>query len=498
MRVMLCNDIKNMKSQKSILKIITVGFVLLFLQVSKAQEVWSLEKCIAHAQSNSRSVAQSKNAVRDAEFVKKGNKYQALPTVNGNSTYAFNFGRSVNPSTYQYDNTSTNYNSWGLNMGVPIFNAAKSGGRISDYAKQSDSDLKAAQADLQQTQNTIGLQVAQAYLQILLNDEQLANAKRRAEQDLTTLDKIEKQIKAGSLPATSRLDAQVTVAKSEQQTVIAENNVALGYLNLRNLLELPTDMVFNIEKPILEVPDQMPIIGNLGSVYTEALVAQPNIKAAEMRIKSAEFGLKISQSALLPSLNGFGSLASNYSNAIKDFTKGTVTSTDVKQTVVINNVSTDVIFKQAGIINSPTTPYFDQFSNNFGQSVGLRLSIPILNGFSQQIAVQRQKLVIDNQTIAFDKAKLQLRSDVQTSLTNLIAAKKQYAVAVKVFSAQKLAYEALEKKLAIGASNTFEISQSKSTLDTAERDVTVAKFDYLFKQKIVEFYEGKQLSLGNK
>ena len=470
-----------MKSQKSILKIITVGFVLLFLQVSKAQEVWSLEKCIAHAQSNSRSVAQSKNAVRDAEFVKKGNKYQALPTVNGNSTYAFNFGRSVNPSTYQYDNTSTNYNSWGLNMGVPIFNAAKSGGRISDYAKQSDSDLKAAQADLQQTQNTIGLQVAQAYLQILLNDEQLANAKRRAEQDLTTLDKIEKQIKAGSLPATSRLDAQVTVAKSEQQTVIAENNVALGYLNLRNLLELPTDMVFNIEKPILEVPDQMPIIGNLGSVYTEALVAQPNIKAAEMRIKSAEFGLKISQSALLPSLNGFGSLASNYSNAIKDFTKGTVTSTDVKQTVVINNVSTDVIFKQAGIINSPTTPYFDQFSNNFGQSVGLRL-----------------KLVIDNQTIAFDKAKLQLRSDVQTSLTNLIAAKKQYAVAVKVFSAQKLAYEALEKKLAIGASNTFEISQSKSTLDTAERDVTVAKFDYLFKQKIVEFYEGKQLTLGNK
>lgn len=487
-----------MKSSKSILRIIPFCFTLLFLQSSKAQEVWSLEKCIAHAQANSRSVAQSKNVVRDAEFVKKGNQNQALPTLNGSSNFAFNFGRSVNPSTYQYDNINTNYNSWSLNLGVPIFNAGSRGGRISDYVKQNNSDLKASQADLQQTQNNIALQVAQAYLQILLNDEQLANAKRRAQQDVASLDKIEKQIKAGSLPANARLDGQVTVARSEQQTVIAENNVALGYLNLRNLLELPTDMNFNIEKPILDVPDQMPIVGNLGTVYTEALSSQPNIKAAEMRIKSAEFGLKIAQDGLLPSLSGFGSLSSNYSSAIKDFTKGTVTTTDVKQTVVINNTSTDVIFKQTSIINSPTTPYFNQLNNNFGQNVGMRLNIPILNGFSQQIAIQRQKLNIDNQTIAFDKAKLQLRSDVQTSLTNLAAAKKQYDVAVKVFSAQKLAYEALERKLAVGSSNTFEIAQSKSTLDTAERDVTVAKFDYLFKQKIVEFYEGKKLSLGNK
>ena len=468
--------------------------MLLFLQGSKAQEVWSLEKCIAHAQANSRSVVQSKNVVKDAELVRNGSKYQALPTLNGSSSYGLNFGRSVNPSTYQYDNINTNYNSWGLNMNVPIY----SGGKIGYAVKQGESDILAAKADLQQTQNTIALQVAQAYLQILLNEEQLANAKRRAQQDVATLDKIEKQIKACSLPATSRLDGQVTVAKSEQQTVIAENNVALGYLQLRNLLELPTDMVFNIEKPILEVPDQMPVVGNLGSVYTQALTSQPNIQAAEQRIKSAEFGLKIAQANLLPSLSGFGSLSSNYSSAIKDFNKGTTTTTDLKQTVVINNITTDVIFKQSSIINSPTKAYSDQLSDNFGQSFGLNLRIPILNGFSQQITVQRQKLYIDNQTIAFDKAKLQLRSDVQTSLTNLAAAKKQYDVAVKVFEAQKLAYEALEKKLAIGASNTFEIAQSKSTLDTAERDVTVAKFDYLFKQKIVEFYEGKQLSLGNK
>ncbi len=487
-----------MKSIKSILKIVPLCLALLLVQIVKAQEVWSLEKCIAHAQANSRSVAQSKNAVRDAEFVKKGSQNQALPTLNANSNFALNFGRSVNPSTYQYDNINTNYNSWNLNMGVPIFNAGSRGGRITDYVKQNDSDLKASQADLLATQNNIALQVAQAYLQILLNEEQLANAKRRAQQDLSSLDKIEKQIKAGSLPATSRLDGQVTVAKSEQQTVISENNVALGYLNLRNLLELPTDMVFNIEKPILDVPDQMPIVGNLGTVYTEALASQPNIKAAEMRIKSAEFGLKIAQDALLPSVSGFGSLSSNYSSAIKDYTKGTVVTSDLKQTAYINSQPVDFTIKQYSVTNSPVTPYFDQIGNNFGQNVGVRLNIPILNGFSQQIAIQRQKLNIDNQTIAFDKAKLQLRSDVQTSLTNLAAAKKQYDVAVKVFSAQKLAYEALEKKLSIGASNTFEIAQSKSVLDTAERDVTVAKFDYLFKQKIVEFYEGKNLSLGNK
>ena len=172
--------------------------MLLFLQCSKAQEVWSLEKCIAHAQANSSSVVQSKNVVKDADLVRNGSKYQALPTLNGSSSYGLNFGRSVNPSTYQYDNINTNYN----------------GGKIGYAVKQGESDILAAKADLQQTQNTIALQVAQAYLQILLNEEQLANAKRRAQQDVATLDKIEKQIKAGSLPATSRLDGQVTVAKS--------------------------------------------------------------------------------------------------------------------------------------------------------------------------------------------------------------------------------------------------------------------------------------------
>ncbi len=476
-------------------KILPVIIVLVFVaQCIFGQEVWTLERCVRYAQDNSRSVKQSQVQVKSAQLTNKLYHMQVYPTVSANSNLGLNFGRSVNPSTYTFENSTTNYNSWSLVANVPIYQ----GGLIKQQIHQTDAELQATRADLEQTQNALALQVAQAYLQILLNEEQLANAKRRGEQDVAQADKVEKQIRAGALAQNARLDMKAQSARSEQQVVIADNNVELSYLNLKNLLELPAEQAIKVEKPTVVLPADVPNdVYTFKNIYAQALGYQPYIKAAEWRIKSAEYGLKAAEAQLKPSLYAQGSLSSNYSSSLRDFSKDIYNFNDFIFPLKIDGKQVNASTTQQQLVSKgPTTDYFMQLGNNFGQGVGLSLQIPIFSGLSRQINVQRQQLNIESQTIALDKSKLQLRGDVQTAITNAKAARKQFDVAQKTYDAYKAAYEAMDKRFAIGNANSFELTQTKINLDTAERDVTVAKYDYIFKLKILDFYQGKKLVLN--
>ena len=477
--------------KKSLLIIIALGFVA---QSIFGQEVWSLERCVRYAQDNSRMVKQSQVQIKSAQLNNKQYQMQVYPSVSAGSNLGLNFGRSVNPSTYSFQTSTSSYNSWSLNASVPIYQ----GGLIRQQIHQTDAELQATRADLEQTQNSLALQVAQAYLQILLNEEQLANSKRRAEQDVAQADKVDKQIRAGALAQNARLDMKAQMARSEQQVVIADNNVELSYLNLKTLLELPVDQTIKVEKPNVALPTDVGNDANVfKSVYTQALGYQPYIKAAEWRIKSAEFGLKAAEAQLKPSLYAQGSLSTNYSNSIRDFSKDVYSFSDAIFPLKIDGKQVNASTTQPQLVSqAPTTAYLNQLGNNFGQGVGLSLQIPIFSGLSRQINVQRQQLNIENQTIALEKSKLQLRGDVATAITNAKAARKQFDVAQKTYDAYKAAFEAIDKRFAIGNANSFELTQAKINVDTAERDVTVAKYDFIFKLKIIDFYQGKKLMLN--
>ena len=472
-------------------KFIIIGLTL-FSGSLIAQETWTLERCINQAQENSRMVKQSQIAVKNAELIKKQDDWARYPSVSANTNLGFNFGRSVNPSTYTFENNTTNYNSWGISAGATLYN----GGRINNQIKQSAIDIKAAQADLDQSISTISLSVAQAYLQILLNEEQYENSRKRLQTSQSQLDRIDKQIKAGQLPPNAIYDLQAQAARDEQQIVAAANNVEIGYLNLKNLLELSPETPFKIERPKVVIPTNVNPDGFMfKAIYNQALNNQPQIRAADLRIKSAEMAVKIAQSALLPVLSVSANLNSNYSNTILDFTKAKTVVVPIKQQVIINGQTTEVTFLQTQATDAPKKPYGSQLGDNFGQGVGLNLSIPIFNGFSRQIGVQRQKLNVESQMLILDRDKQQLKTDVQNAIANAKSAKKQYEAVQKTYDAQKAAFDAAEKRFQIGTANSFEFAQAKNTLDTAERDLTVSKYDYLFRLKIVEFYEGKKLSL---
>jgi outer membrane protein len=473
-------------------KLTIIALTILATQQIKAQEIWTLERCVVQAQEMNRTVKQSQVAVKNAKLTNKQDQYALYPSVGANSNLGANFGRSVNPATYTFENTTSTYNSWSLSGSATLYN----GGRLKNQIKLSANDIKAAEADLEQTAQGIALQVAQAYLQILLNEEQLKNVQRRLQTTQEQLTQTERRIKAGALAANSRLDIVAQVARDEQAIVTAQNNVELSYLTLKNLMEFPLEREMKIETPSVLLPSDInPDAFMFKAVYNQALGSQPQIRAGELRIRSAEIGVKIAEAGLLPSLFANANLSSNYSNKILDITKGKSSIVENTQTIKVNGQIVPVTFYQNTLSEIPKKSYAAQLGDNLGQGVGLQLQIPIFDGFQRRIAVDRQKLNVESQNIALDRNKQQLKSDVQTAIANVKAARKQYEASQRTFEALKAAFDATEKRLATGGANGFEYIQARSNVDNAERDVTVAKFDYLFKVKIVEFYEGKKLTL---
>ncbi len=481
-------------------KKISILFLFFSPLILRGQETWTLERCIQYAQQNSRTVKQSRVAVRDAELVKKQSVNDRHPSVSAGTNLGINLGRSINPSTNQFETQSAIFNSLNLNLNATIF----AGGRIENTIKQSQFSLEAAQADLEQSANNIALSVAQAYLQILLNEEQLENARKRLQTSQNQLLRVERQILAGQLAPNARFDLQAQIARDEQQIVTASNNVDLSYLNIKNLLELTPELAFKIEKPNIVIPtDANPDGFMFRAVYNQALSLQPQIRAAEMRIKAAETAVKVAQAALVPTVSAFGGLSTNYASTFLDFNNPNLTA--VKRSfgpaqpiqITRGSVTEEVQFRSQVVegVTFPKIPYLNQIDNNFGQNVGVSVQVPIYDGLSRKITVQRQKLNVENQVLALEQNKQQLKTDVQNAIASARAAKKQYEAAQKTLDALRAAFDATDKRFQAGNANSFELTQARNNLDTAERDVIVAKYDYLFRLKIVEFYEGKKLGL---
>lgn len=471
-----------------------------------AQEVWSLEKCVQYALENSLNIKQADLGVQQSELTLDGNRYARLPNLSASSSYGYQFGRTIDPTSNSFINASTGSNTWQLNSSVMLYN----GGRITKSIQQADYDLEAAKSDAQQTQNDIALNVANAYLNILFSEEQLNNAQTRIQLTKAQLEQTEKLIRAGQIPENDKYDILANIARNEQAIVVQQNNVDMAYLNLKQLLELDPSMDLSIERPVLEIPPSDLSDLSLETVYSTALNTQPFIVAGNLRLKSAEMGVDIAKSSYYPRLSLFGSIDTRYaSKAQQQVGTGTVVvpqsilAEDLSATIDITGTSQTANLEAVqGTIGFVTEvpvrgayPYFDQLNDNLGQTVGLSLSIPIYNNHQTKLNVERAKLNILNTQLTNQRNKQQLKTNIQTAIANAKAARLQLQAAEQTREAFRIAYENAQKRLDLGAINTFQLVSAQNNLDTSEVDYIVAKYDYLFKLKIVEFYQGKQIRL---
>ncbi len=424
-----------------------------------AQEAWSLQKCISHAKQNNLSLRQSQIAVSQAELTEKGSRMARMPSLNASTNLGFQYGRNIDPTTNDFVNTRIGFNNWRVNADAPIYN----GGAIKNTIKQSEFDLEAAKEDANTQFQNIALQMASAYLSILLAKEQVTIAQRAISQTQEQLSTIDKRINAGTVPKADRLDILAQIARNEQTLIQAENSVAINYLTLKNILELEPeyDLEIIIPNELMQIQENVNVT-DLPTVFNQAMNTQASIKASEARMKSAELSVPIAKADLLPSVSAFAGLDTRFSNAS--------------------------LFQ--------SDPYFDQLDNNFGQNLGIQVNIPIYNKHRASINIERARLDIINAEVQNKQAKQQLKADVQTAIANARAAKLELAASERSLEAANAAFDNAQKRYDLGAINTLELTTAKTNLDTAALNVARAKYDYIFRLKIIDFYMGKDLNLN--
>lgn len=466
--------------------------LLMLSGVAQAQEVWPLERCIQYAQDNNITIKQALANVRTAVISEKQAKASRLPNLNANVNLGEQFGRTIDPTSNAFSTEATFFNSFGVNAGINLF----SGGLINHSIKQAGWDLKAATADAERTVNDLGLLIASAYLNILLSEEQLNNARKRIELSQAQLNVTLKLIDAGTVPMADKYNVLAQIAKDEQLTVQAQNTVDLAYLTLKQYLQLEPDFDLRIERPAALIPDDANPDGvSLTPLYQTALGTQAAIRASEFRVKSAEESIAIAKANYMPSVSLFANLNSNYSSRFLDYLHGTQIGTDTISANVDVNGTGVVIRQYVPRYSYEKLQYFSQLKQNFGQGVGLSVSIPIYQNGRTRLTVERARLGFLTAQMQQTQAHQSLKNDIQTAIANARAASRQLEASQKTFDATNIAFQNTEKRHALGAVNALDLTTARNNRDIAENELVVAKYDYLFKLKILDFYEGKKLTI---
>lgn len=468
-----------------------IGCLLLMPMLVQAQEKWTLERCIQHATQNSLTIKRAELQIGQAKVELKADKWSRLPSVSASSNFFSSFGRTVDPVTNQNLFENRNSNSWNANMNLPLFN----GGAIHYNVQQSKLNLEAAQQEAKATANDLALNVANAYLQILFAKERLKIAEEQVSLNKKQLDQISRLIKAGVRPENDSLDVLAQIAVSEQSVVQQSNQVSISILNLKQLLELPASLNLEIETPAITIPqDANPDALNLEQIFGQAFSTMPQVRAGDLRLKAAEFGRKIANASAYPTIGLGGSLSTAFSDQFA-LPTSFVTSLSAAQNVVINGTPSTLSFFEARPKDIKTVNYFTQLDQNFGQGVGLQLSIPIFSRGQIIANKERAKLGVMTAELNNRQTMQQLKTDIQSAIANARAAKRAFEAASRTLKVQEASFKNNSKRLELGAINNFEFQTAESNLTRARIDQLVAKYDYLFRLKVIDFYLGRPITL---
>jgi outer membrane protein len=363
------------------------------------------------------------------------------------------------------------------------------GMQMQNRIRQTSMDVQAGEKDSEQIKENVALSVAQAYLTILLTQEQIEVLKEQIKVTEAQYQQTLKLIKAGTLPENNRFDLEAQIARNEQAVVNAENGLEMTYMNLKVLMNMDPAKPMKVQKILIEMPE-MGQNYELDQIYVEAGSRMPNILAARIREKSAEMGVKIAKGALQPTISAYGSLLTNFSSAAKE---RSIDSTTQNVNLNIFGLNVPVGFPVTIPVEGNTTPYFKQIWNNIYGNIGVNMNVPLFNGFQSRIAMERAELSVKIAKLNTLSIQNQLKTDIQRSINDVRAAEKSFSVAEKSLTATRASVENTRKRFELGVVNGFELTSVQNMLISAESSLLQAKYDYIFKLKVLDFYRGIKL-----
>ena len=433
-------------------------FLLLCLAPLTAigQKLWTLNDCIQYAKANNLSIKESEIDLQAANINKIKAKMNFLPSVNGNVAYNFNTGKNINPVTNQYENTIFQSASGGIGASVSLFEGLQNWRKL----KQAELNVIASHYKLDKMKDDIILMIIKAYGDVLSNKEQIKNLKTQLQISKENLERTRELIASGSLPKGDIYEAESQLLTQEQQIIATESALFIARMGLAQILLLKNYEDFDIDDAQFEQPSDKILTENPETIYQRAKETMSDVKIAENTVLLAKNALKIAQSSYSPRLSfqwGYNSRWSKNNN---------------------NN------FLQS------TTDFWQQINDNKGMNAGFSLNIPIFNGFAISNEVKTQRLNVMKAEFAKEQTELTTQKNIYQAYNDAANAKKLYEATEKTAQAKQQAFSYAQERHNVGLMNTFDFSQAKYQYENAQNDYVKAKYNYIFKIKVLEYYFG--------
>tara|TARA_R110002073_G_scaffold108336_9_gene243582 strand:- start:12658 stop:13980 length:1323 start_codon:yes stop_codon:yes gene_type:complete len=426
---------------------------LFFTSLGFSQKKWTLKEAVDHALKNNITIQQNLLNVELAQLDVKTAKGNFLPNLTANNSHSGTFGLSsgvtgVNTSADRYSTSIS------LNGGGTIFNGYRN---LNTY-KRAQLGVESSKLDLEKIQNDISLFVVNGYLNILFAKENLNVARVQADISKKQVEAAKERFDAGIVPKGDLLNAQSTAANDQQNVVTNENTLTIALLNLAQLLQIPTQG-FDILDIEVGTPSGTLLYNNADMVYQKALTNQPQIKNAELAITNADLNIKIAKGAFLPSITYSAGANSSYFS----------------------------IIGQADLFD----PLFKQLDENLSYTARVGINIPIFNRNQTKTNIARQHVNKEIARVSLDNQKLQLQQTIEQAFVDSKAAAKTYEVANISLEAQREAFKNAQESYSLGAMTLFDFDLVRNRLVSAESAVIRAKYNYVFKTKVLQFYYGE-------
>ena len=435
--------------------IVILGLLaVLFAMPMHAQtQPWSLEQCCDYAVEHNITIKQQENQCRQQEIHLSTAKNPRLPDLSGSAGQNFSFGRGLTAQN-TYTNTNTSSTSFSLGTSVPLF----TGFQIPNNIKLNQLNLEAATQDLEKAKNDIRTQVAQAYVQILYDMEIADVALRQISIDSAQVARLQALLNIGKASEAELAQQKATLAQSQLTATQANNNLQLALLSMTQLLELESPEGFSVVRPEIGTVVGY-VIATPEDIYADALATKPEIQAQQLRLRATENSIKIAQAGYYPTLSFSAGLGSNYYK-----TSG---------------------FKADG--------FADQMKNNFSQYLGFNLNIPIFNRFQTRNSVRSAKLDRENQTLQLDNTKKALFKEIQQVYYNAVAANQKLMSSQQACESSETAFRLTQAKYEQGKATITEFNEAKNNYLKAESDLTQTRYEFLYQQALIRFYQGKEI-----
>ncbi|CEN35513.1 TolC family protein [Capnocytophaga cynodegmi] len=427
------------------------NLLFIFLLISSfsihSQKLWTLEDCIEYALQNNISIKQSEIDLKTTDIDKLQARGAFFPSFNGNVTYNLNEGKNINPVTNQYENAFFQSASGGVNIDVTVFAGLQNWRRL----KLAELNKIASQYKLDKMKDDIILMIINAYLEILSNKEQIKKLNIQLEVSKENLKKTQDLIEAGSLPKGDLYEAESQFFSQEQQIIATENALFISKMGLAQLLLLKNYQDFQIADTSLEIPITDILSKTPTEILERAKEVTQDVKIAQANVDLAESNLKLARSAYSPRLSAQWGYNSRWSK------------------------------------NYPEN-FWRQIDQNKGMYAGLSLTIPVFNGFSTVGNIKRQEINLLRSQWNKQQAELTIEKNVYQAYTDASNAKKLFEATEKTLQAKKQSYVYANERHAVGLMNTFDFNQAKYQYENAENESIRAKYQYIFKIKVLQYY----------